>query len=257
MVSVSPLEALLIGVLQGFLEWLPLSSEGLTSLTLMALGLGGLEAVNLSIMLHLGTSIAAIIYFHRDLSRDFRGDKRILRVLLIATPSTGLTALPLYGVLRGVSSLGVLLQLLIGFSLISTGLLMRGVKHGGGRETLTPWETAALGVVQGLAVIPGVSRSGITLTYLLFRGLEPSQAFSLAYMLGIPLGLIAPIGLTILGVDPSFNSQLLLALISSFAVALISIDLLLKAARSRRIWILCLSLGVATILVAVLHGWWI
>ena len=110
---------------------MPLSSEGLTSLTLMALGLGGLEAVNLSIMLHLGTSIAAIIYFHRDLSRDFMGDKRILRVLLIATPLTSLTALPLFGVLREASSLGVLLQLLIGFSLISTGLLMRGVKHRG------------------------------------------------------------------------------------------------------------------------------
>ncbi len=253
----SPLEALLIGVLQGFLEWLPLSSEGLTSLTLMALGLGGLEAVNLSIMLHLGTSIAAIIYFHRDLSRDFMGDKRILWVLLIATPLTGLTALPLYGVLREASSLGILLQLLIGFSLIFTGLLMRGVKRRGGRRRLTPWEMAALGVVQGLAVIPGVSRSGITLTYLLFRGLEPSQAFSLSYMLGIPLGLIAPIGLTILGASPSFNSRLLLALVSSFAVALISIDLLLKAARGRRIWILCLSLGVATILVAVLHRWWI
>jgi len=257
MVSVSPLEALLIGVLQGFLEWLPLSSEGLASLTLMAFGLGGLEAVNLSIMLHLGTSIAAIIYFHGELSRDFMGDKRILRVLLIATLLTGLTALPLYGVLSEAFSLGGLLQLLIGFSLASTGLLMRGVKHRGGRRTLTPWETAALGIVQGLAVIPGVSRSGITLTYLLFRGLEPSQAFSLAYMLGIPLGLIAPIGLTILGAHLSFNSQLLLALISSFAVALISIDLLLKAARSKRIWILCLSLGVATILVAVLHGWWI
>ncbi len=237
------------------MEWLPLSSEGLISLTLMALGLGGLEALNLSIMLHLGTSIAAIIYFHKDLYMDLVKDRKVLWMLLIATPSTGLTALPLYRVLGEASSLGVSLQLLIGFSLISTGLLMRGIKRGGSREKLTSWEAAALGAVQGLSVIPGVSRSGITLTFLLLRGLEASQAFSLAYILGIPLGLIAPVGLTVLRVSPSFNSQLLIALISALIVALISIDFLLKAARSKRFWILCLSLGVATILAAILHGW--
>jgi len=255
MLSVSPLEALIAGLLQGFLEWLPISSEGVTTLTLIALGHGGMAAINLSITLHISTSIAALIYFHKPLIEDIKGERRLLRLLSIATSITILTALPLYRALSLLSALGAPLQLLIGLALISTGLLMRLSGRRGKRRRLDLWESLALGVVQGFAVIPGVSRSGITLTYLLLRGLEPSEAFSLAYMLGIPIGLLAPMGLAVLDSTPPLTFPLFIALLSALAVALPSMELLLRAAGSRRIWLLCLTLGILTILCTALEGW--
>jgi len=252
---VSPLEALIAGLLQGVLEWLPLSSEGLVSLTLTALGLSGVEALNLSIFLHLGTSIAALLYFLQTLYEDLEGDRGLLRLLLIASPLTLVMALPLYRVSRAAASLGPLFQLLVGFSLLSTGLLTRGARGGGERRRLSTLEAAALGLVQGLAVIPGISRSGITLSYLLLRGVEPSEAFRLAYLLGIPLGLAAPLGLLIVGEAPQPSPSLLLALLASLLAALLAIDLLLRAARGRRLWALCLLLGALTLSATAL-GWW-
>lgn len=211
--------------------------------------------MNLSIFLHLGTSIASLLYFFRDLYEDMKGERTLLKWLLIATSITILTVLPLYRASRAAASMGLFFQFLIGVSLISTGLLMSKAKGRGERRAISPWEVAALGLVQGLAVIPGVSRSGITLTYLLLRGVDPSEAFRLAYMLGIPLGLAAPLGLWLVGDVPSLSSSTLLALLSTLVVAILTISLLLKAARGRRLWALCLLLGVVTILTTAIYAW--
>ncbi len=106
-------------------------------------------------------------------------------------------------------------------------------------------------VVQGLAVIPGLSRSGVTTTALLVKGFTGKEAFRLSFLMSIPASFAAAAGLALTEGIPPIDAGILTALAASFIAALLSIDLLLKLARRTRFWKLCIALGLIA-LVAVL-----
>ena len=253
-----PIKALVLGLLQGVLEWLPVSSQG--NLVLLAITLLGLEpsyALSFSVYLHVGTGLAALVYFRREVARIvMRGsedDRRLFQFLFIATLLTGVVGFPIFAFVELASLYGEVLLALTGVALLVTGLMQRGRE---GRDLPPPNDLELkdgilMGVVQGLAVIPGLSRSGVTTTALLVKGFTGKEAFRLSFLMSIPASFAAAAGLALTEGIPPIDAGILTALAASFIAALLSIDLLLKLARRTRFWKLCIALGLIA-LVAVL-----
>jgi undecaprenyl-diphosphatase len=207
-------QAIVLGVVQGLTEFLPVSSS---AHLLVVPWLLGWESPGLAFdaALHLGTLAAVLVYFWRDLlamalalPRAIRRPSAILRshdpadvmprlALLIALGTVpGLLA----GLLGGgaIDSLyhpdGVApdrVIIMIAVALIALALLLlaaeRTAQHVRGMASLTVRDAAIVGLAQALALVPGVSRSGATITAGLFRGLTRADAARFSFLLGAPI----------------------------------------------------------------------
>ena len=251
---VDAFQAVIIGVLQGVLEWLPVSSEGNLMLIMISLlGLEAVETMKLAVVLHLGTGFAALIYYHKEIVDIFLGkgeEKRKLRLILAAvTFITGLVGLPIYLLLDFSVTQGETLMIVVGLALIITGLIQRGQKGRGNRNphVLSWTEIFALGVFQGLSIIPGLSRSGVTITFLLVRGLNVGESFKLSFLMSIPASFAAGLGLMVL--EGSVLSHVaLVGVLFAALTGFIAIGSLVKLAERTSFWKICVSLGVLTLL---------
>ncbi|MDD1760413.1 MAG: hypothetical protein LUQ44_07390, partial [Methanothrix sp.] len=172
-------QAILLGTLQGIAEWLPISSEGQTMLLMM----GWLEippeaAFSYAILLHLGTMTAVLFRFWNEFISALKNIRsQMTKILIISTICTGVTGIPLYFLFREGFRGGGQATLLIGVLLVLTGLLLR-FKGTGARsiQDLKNSDMIILGLAQGFSILPGVSRSGTTLTVLLMRNLKQDEA---------------------------------------------------------------------------------
>lgn len=242
--------AIIIGVLQGILEWLPISSEGNLVVFMVAIiGIAPSEALGYAIVLHLGTGLAALIYFRDDvigiIKRDSEKSRILFRHLMVATVLTGAIGSPIYLLMGSAGFHGKLLLGLTGVALILTGLLQRETKDTGlrGVSSLTMGDSVLLGVVQGLSVIPGVSRSGVTTSVLLFSNFSGEEAFRISFLMSIPASLAAAFGLMLLEGTP-LTRDMMVAILAALVVGIASIDSLLKIAQRTSFWKICVGLGV-------------
>jgi undecaprenyl-diphosphatase len=248
---VDPIKALMLGLLQGVLEWLPVSSQG--NLVVLAIAFLGLEpeyALSLSVYLHLGTGLAALVYFRNEvvgiLGRRTDRDRELFRFLLMATIVTGAVGFPIFAFVRLTSLYGEALLALTGLALLD-----RESDETRAQIRLDVRDGLSLGVVQGLSAIPGLSRSGVTTTALLLKDFPSEEALRLSFLMSIPASFAAATGQALIEGAPTMDTGILLALAASFISALVSIDLLIKLARRTRFWKLCVVLGLIA-LVAVL-----
>ncbi len=180
--------ALALGVLQGLTEFLPVSSSGHLALAQMVIPGFAQPGVLFDAVLHLGTALA-VVWFERTAILDWLGSaegRRLLALLALATLGTAASGFAL----RGAAEHAFVQPLLIGVGLVVTGLVVAGTRWLAGGEVderRTGWGRAAvLGVVQGLAVFPGVSRSGLTITAGLGLGLERTWAARFSFLLSVP-----------------------------------------------------------------------
>ncbi len=232
-------QAAILGAVQGIAEWLPISSEGINTLILMnAFKVDVAEAIPISIWLHLGTLFAAIVYFSKDL-KSLISNKGFLRFLVLATLVTGLVGYPLFA--WGESFAGIQTSLAtagIGALLIVTGLLQKLAPTNDGEQRLISriggLDALVVGMMQGFAALPGLSRSGLTVSALLLLGFKSDIA--------------AEIGLTLLGSAPAMNSASLVGLVTSFTLGLLSIGLLMKIAKRFGFWKFCVAVGLLSFL---------
>lgn len=191
------LEAALLGVVQGLTEFLPVSSSAHLILA-RAFFAWDSERFGLpfDVACHLGTLTAILIYFRDDLRQLAGGVPRLLspgsdpaarRLWFIALATVPAV---LVGGLAGDLIDAARTPVVIAAALVVVGLLMAGAERTGSQrrqaETLGPFETLAIGVAQACALIPGVSRSGATITVGLFLGLTRQSAARFSFVLGIP-----------------------------------------------------------------------
>ncbi|MHA1977542.1 MAG: undecaprenyl-diphosphate phosphatase [Candidatus Hodarchaeales archaeon] len=200
------LAAILMALFQGIFEWLPISSEGQLSLLFVTIyGLDELAAVTLALFLHLGTMMAVIWYFRQDLIEMIKSRSPILEMMVITTFGTALTAVPLVLLFKTywetftsnlILPADLLFTILVGSLLIITGFVLSKQSDQGSREllSLTKKEALFLGLAQGIAALPGISRSGMTITFLLVIGIMHRDAFKISFLISIP----AVLGATVL-----------------------------------------------------------
>lgn len=247
------IQAVVLGIIQGTLEWLPVSSQGQSMLAMMHwLGLTPKDALTCSIFLHLGTMSAVLIRFRQDFLMMARGmDGKLTRIVLVSTLCTGITGIPLFILFQESFRGGKEATLLIGTLLIATGLMLR-YNGSGGREVeeMSLVDMILLGLAQGFSILPGVSRSGTTLTLLLMRGLKQDRALALSFIISVP----AVLGAVILEHNAlALQWQTATAMLaSSFGAGYLTMELLIRSARRINFSGFCLALGLITLLLSIL-----
>ncbi|MBN2042988.1 MAG: undecaprenyl-diphosphate phosphatase [Candidatus Aenigmarchaeota archaeon] len=256
------LDAVLFGIIQGIFEWLPISSQGNLVLLMVSLfGYSAGDAISYSIFLHTGTMLAAIVYFRKDVLSilrslpgyrlNYKERNGVISFLIIATIITGLVGYPIYMYLKATPFIGEVFIGLVGIALIFTGMIQRTVKGSGKRnlKNLNLKDTILLGITQGLSIIPGISRSGITVSSLLFRNYNSSSALKLSFLMSIPAIFVAEIGLGMINGLPSLGIDKIIAgLVFSFVLGMLTIHALIRIAGKFSFWKFCIIMGIIALL---------
>ncbi|MDA8122983.1 MAG: undecaprenyl-diphosphate phosphatase [Deltaproteobacteria bacterium] len=214
------LNAIVLGILQGATEFLPVSSSGHLFIAQRLLGLREPELA-FDLLLHLGTLFAVLVFLRKEIleilgslfrrERSYGGEnwgRREILLLVLSTVPTGLIGLAFHdSVETGLSVWGVGARYL----LLTCFLLMSNLRfrHKFDPDRIAAWEAVAIGIMQGLAVFPGLSRSGSTITLALVLGIAPARGVKYSFLISLPaiLGAAAvsiPRGVSVLpGVFPS------------------------------------------------------
>jgi len=245
------LTLMILGIIQGLLEWLPVSSQGMLTLIMTLLGEAPSVALDYAIFLHAGTMLAALVYYRNEFLAMIK-EGTLLKFTLVTTLITGLIGGVLYLTLRNISeSIGTGVIAVIGAALIITGLLQLNKKKGLKREP-GKYDALITGVAQAFSIIPGISRSGTTTSTLLFRGFNGATALKLSFILSVPVVLIAQLGLGLLE-SPAMSWQGVYGLMTSFIVGLITIKGLTIIAQKINFGKFCIAMGLITLIPAILY----
>ena len=180
--------AVLLGVLQGLTEFLPVSSSGHLALAQLLIPGFTQPGVLFDVTLHVGTAAAVIWYERREILRwlSTSAGTRLAGLLVLGTVATGVVAFPV----KSVAESAFARPLWIGIALILTGFVVGATRWlpGGDRdESRITWlDAAVVGLAQGMAVFPGLSRSGMTIATSLCVGLDRGWAARFSFLLGVP-----------------------------------------------------------------------
>lgn len=238
------LHSVILGFVQGLTEFLPISSSGHLVIfsalykffTHQELGAATSEEVFLDIILHLGTLIAVLFYFRKDVidiakgllnslkTRDFKSkDSKTGLFLILGTFFTLLVAYPLKDFCETLVSSPVIvccLLLITGTIILTSEIVGAKIEK---RDELTWKQAIIIGIAQGLAAFPGISRSGMTISTGLFCGLTRVESARFSFLLSILIIAGTSIFYPILEIDFSvlkgFNW---LSIFGGFIVAIIS-----------------------------------
>ena len=261
MISTDFLIAVLAGIVQGIVEWLPVSSQGNLALFLTAVGTSPDIALQLALFLQIGTTISAATYYREDIAtasravpawqphKAFDSDNALVSFIIIACMATGIVGIPLYIFAVDFASelTGGIFISLIGVLLLLTGILQLASESVGMgyRDVPTFVDACLVGASQGIAILPGISRSGITTSALLFRSYDPPAAFRLSFLLSIPASLGAA-ALTVVGAGglPGISlSGAIGATVASAIVGYLTIGALMRTVERLPFWLICFGLG--------------
>ena len=230
------LEQIILGIVQGIVEWLPVSSEGVLILirtNFFPIEQGLEKTIREVLFLHLGTFLAALLYFRKDVWKVWE-NKKLFNFLLITTLISGILGYSLLKLFINLEEDLVLsskiITLIIGLLLLITAYLQIKVNKRGDREIkdLNNKDSWLLGLMQGLSALPGLSRSGLTVSTLLLRKFNSHDALKLSFLMSLPIVLAGNIVLNLNSF--SFSLELFVGLIFSFVFGLLTINLLLKIA---------------------------
>jgi undecaprenyl-diphosphatase len=254
------LHAIILGIIQGLTEFLPVSSSAHLALIPWLLGWND-QGLSFDIALHVGTVLAVIVYFFRDwvqviaegfglsigntLGSDpaIRRNPRLLWLLVLGSVPAGIAGLLVKDLAENVWRNN---QYLIGSMLILVGLFMWWADHQGSRRkdlgNVSPTDSLTIGAAQALALVPGVSRSGITICAGLLRNLDRETAARFSFLLATPAiaGAAAKDawdlmrhGGGIASISPDMRTALLVGVIVSAIVGALTIKFFLNFLRRR------------------------
>ncbi|MFB6115237.1 MAG: undecaprenyl-diphosphate phosphatase [Candidatus Nanohalobium sp.] len=261
--------AVIIGIIQGVAEWLPISSEAVISLIMQNfMGRAPLESVNASVWLHTGTMIAALLYFRADfvrLTKEFfqelpnmpetyeeklrmntdSDDWKMILFVAVVTAITAAIGGTIYVLgLKTVANYPKLFTALTGVALFVTGLT-RLYEKAEDREIsdLNYGDTVLTGLLQSFSILPGISRSGITSFALLYRDYKAEDAFKLSFIISVPAVAAANVGLQIFS-GFTVSTGLVIASAVSMVVGYAMIEAVLRVAHRAEVAYICFALGL-------------
>ncbi len=237
--------AVILGIVQGLTEFLPVSSSGHLCLMQNFFGERWLGDVLFDVAVHLGTMLAVLVFFYRDLLELLKGiwprtfDRRqafVVLCLLITTAITGTIGLIFkdqFLALFSMPRVTAAMLLVTGLITFLTDRIGRGVRQHG---QVSIKDAVLIGLFQALAIIPGISRSGSTIFAGVFSGMERSWAASYSFIAAIPA--IMGAGLLEWSSAPGgFELIHLIGALSAFIVGLISLKFLVWTLKKHNFFI--------------------
>ena len=250
------IQVIILGIIQGVTEWLPISSQAMVFLfSRLFFNFEHVKALEISIWLHSGTLLAAVVYFRQDIYRilisvfkkNSSDKKNLLIFLSLATVMTGIIALPLFLFLFWFELPEAPFTIIIGLFLIIVAFSQKKSRDLKIIEkSLNIHDSLIVGLVQGLAVLPGFSRSGLTIATLLFQKYSLKNAFYLSFLMSIPIIFLAQIVLPIVQKEFIISSTMLVGTLTAGIVGFITIKSLLKFAEK-------FNFFKATLILSLIH----
>ena len=178
------MEIIFLGIVQGLTEFLPISSSGHLYIIKNYLGMSG-ELLPFFVFLHFMTLLAICIFLRKEIIKTLTDKKLLIHIGII----TGITA-----------AIGLFIDIFVKnlfdskyfvsfFLFLNAGILLttRNTPEKRGRGAFKLKDALILGALQGFAVLPGISRSGITIAGLLKRGFKAKESFALSFLMAIPI----------------------------------------------------------------------
>lgn len=257
------LEILILAVVQGLTEFLPVSSSGhlvVANAVLEAVGVPpAKDLVEVSIALHLGTLASVLVYYRREIARLLGADKRVIPLLVLGTVPAAIVGVGLKKGLSDSVSDGILENVLIAALMFPvTALILIAAsrkREGEGEYQRLSWgKVLAIGAAQAFAILPGVSRSGSTIAAGLAVGLGREAASTFAFLLAIPAilgaGFLETLDILEAGSTGTPMARLAVGFAVSFAVGWVALALLIQFVKRGRLavfaWYL-IPLGIAVL----------
>jgi len=269
MATLDPLVAVVLGTLQGLTEFLPVSSSGHVAIGALLFGIPDMP-LSMVVIVHAGTLFATLLVIGGDVGRlsaaTARGlsnpgaflatdQGRTVAGVLVATVPTAVLGLLLE---ERVESWSHLPAAVGGFLLVSAAIVWTTRKGGGEQDVLGYGAYLLIGLSQGLAVMPGISRSGTTIAVAMLLGMRASEAFRFSFLLSLP----AVAGAVVLKLaDPEAFAQLgssaLIAGVVAAVTGYAALRLLRHVVMTGRLWIFSLYLvpvGLTLLVWALVAG---
>ena len=183
------LQAIFLGVVQGLTEWLPISSSG--HLVIIQNSLGIKAPLVFDILLHFGTLLAVFALFWQDIFKiilslirlDFSSEHgKLTKYIIIGSIPIAVVGYLLHDFFASLFNSSTS----VGFALLITGVVIYFSKFHRESRVLDAKESLLIGIAQAIAIVPGISRSGFTITAGLLRGVERREVFRYSFLLSIP-----------------------------------------------------------------------
>ena len=247
------IDAIFLGIIQGLTEFLPVSSSG--HLVIVQSVLGVVQPGNeFEILVHIGTLMSVLVVFKTDIlelitdMRSKNSQKYILYIIIGTVPSVFIGL----GYKSFIESLFNNLRT-VGSALIFTGLVLFSSQFSVKKNLKPSIYTALLiGCAQAIAIIPGISRSGMTISMALFLGFLPKEAARFSFLLAIPVisgaGILTMIDLN--ENDYEFMVTGMIGMLSSFLVGFFALKWLIGWLKKGKIYyfgVYCVLIGLLTL----------
>lgn len=262
------LQQVILGIIQGITEWIPISSEG--ALLLVSSNFFGHVDIELflrqALLLHLGTFFAALIYFRKEIKellsgiRNYRYSdpetKKTIDFLFIATVISGILGLAILNFLNLINIdkfplTSAWINISLGTLLLVTGFMQLKASRAGYKKEyhLSNKDGVLLGVVQGFSVLPGLSRSGLTISAFLFRNFDETAALRLSFIMSLPIVLLGNILLNFR--DFVFVREMLLGVVAAFVFGMLTIHLFMEFSKKVRFGVFVITFGLLVIVAGI------
>ncbi|MDD4358216.1 MAG: undecaprenyl-diphosphate phosphatase [Candidatus Pacebacteria bacterium] len=241
-------EYIILGILQGIFEWIPVSSEGIVAL-FSNYFIKDLNAIDVAIFLHLGTLLAVLIYFWKDWLDLLKfKDLQFFKFFIITTIISGAIGFFLYDFSKEIVMGGGLLALM-GAGLLLTSYFQKKKIDFKLNENYSPY---IVGILQGFSVIPGVSRSGSTIFGLSLFENDPLKVLKTSYLLSAPV--VFGSNLYLYLKNPDIVSQNgIIALVFAFIFGILTLKLLLNLVKKINFSSFTFAFGILCILSAIIE----
>ena len=227
-------EALALGILQGVTEFLPISSSGHLALTQAFFGHEPEGTLLFNVVVHLGTLCAILLVLRRriaglcralvsflrpgEVSPELRTDRRWIGLIVVATIPTGIVGLSIRDYVEVMNHRPVW----IGCAFLGTMLLLisadRAVRRERDADSMGMLDALWIGCAQSIGILPGISRSGVTVTAALWRGARSEVAVELSILVSVP-AIVAANALEILRPGSALSGAALAPVAVGFAAA--------------------------------------
>jgi undecaprenyl-diphosphatase len=194
------IETIILGIVQGLTEWLPISSTG--HLKLFENLLNMKVPILFDVILHAGTLIVVLVFFRKEISKillalahlDFKTEHgRMVPLIIVGVVPTALIGLVFGWLIEDAFTTA----LRIGIAFLFCGVMLYSAKFGKEKTDSINYSTAIMiGIAQGIAIIPGISRSGATIAVALLLGIKREEAFKFSFLISIP-AILGALGYTV------------------------------------------------------------
>lgn len=257
-------EALILGLIQGLTEYLPVSSSGHLAIGSYLFGVNGEDNLIFTIMVHVATVLSTLVVLWKEIDWIFRGlfkfemnaETRYALNIIISMIPVGIVGVFFKDKVEAIFGSGLLI---VGCMLIVTAILLTFSYYAKPRQRshISPWHAFVIGLAQAIAVLPGLSRSGSTIATGLLLGNKKESMAQFSFLMVIPpiLGEALLDAMKVVKGEEAFGSIETLPLVIGFVAAFISGCLACKwminiVKRGKLVYfgIYCAIAGLATIL---------